>query len=80
MGANETAIADPYQYITVEEYGRSASGKTGRYEVRNKRSGDLLALIHWYGAWRQYVFMPQLETIYSVGCLLDIIDFIKGLK
>jgi len=63
-----------YQYIIIDEYGRSPSGKTGRYEVRNKHSGDLLALISWYGPWRQYVCYPQADTIYSAGCLRDIAD------
>jgi hypothetical protein len=69
-----------YEYITIEEYGRSPSGKTGRFEVRNKRSGDLLALVSWYGPWRQYVCCPQPSTIYSAGCLMDIASFMKGLS
>jgi hypothetical protein len=69
-----------YQYITIEEYGRSASSKTGRYEVRNKHYGDLLCLIAWYGAWRQYVCTPQANTSYSAGCLRDIASFIDSLK
>jgi len=69
-----------YEYITIEEYGRSDSGKTGRYEIRNKRSGDLLALVSWYGSWRQYTCNPQARTTYSAGCLRDIAQFMDDLR
>lgn len=35
--------------------------------------------IKWYSQWRQYCFFPDEETIYSVGCLKEINDFINRL-
>ena len=41
-------------------------------EVRT-RSGDVLGGIAWYGRWREYVFVPDAGTVYSEGCLQDIV-------
>jgi len=54
--------------------------KTKVIGVYSKRSGDRLAIIKWYGAWRQYAFFPENKTIFNVECLNDIISYIKGLR
>ena len=54
--------------------------KTSIYAVRNIKSQSIIGWIKWYGAWRQYCFFPEPETIYSDGCLKDIIDFIREIK
>lgn len=53
--------------------------KTWVHECRNNRSDDLLGLVEWDGRWRQYVFIPCENTIYSAGCLADIQAFVKSL-
>ena len=53
--------------------------KTKVFRVRNKQHGNILGLIMWYGAWRQYAFFPSEETVFSSGCMQDITQFIKGL-
>lgn len=54
------------------------TGKTKIWEVVSKRNGDLLATIAWYGPWRQYVFRPELGTIWNTGCLAVVSGFISA--
>ena len=53
--------------------------KTNVYAVTNNKSGYILGIIKWFGSWRQYCFFPTEETVYSNGCMKDIIDFINKL-
>lgn len=41
-------------------------------EVIAVRSGDLLGTIRWFGSWRQYVFAPEPECAFNVGCMKTI--------
>jgi len=54
--------------------------KTTVWLVVNNSSGGLLGGIEWYSQWRQYVFMPEGETIFNNGCLKDIQDFLTELN
>ena len=54
--------------------------KTKVIGVYSKRSGDRLGIIKWYGAWRQYAFYPEYETLFNTECLNDIIIYIRGLR
>lgn len=49
--------------------------KTSVWAVRNIKSQSIIGYIKWYCAWRQYCFFPETETLYSAGCLQDIINF-----
>ena len=69
-----------YEFISISWAGSSPSGKTQRYSITNNRSGSELGLIRWYSPWRQYVFAPASDTIFSIGCMEDIIDFLETLK
>ena len=54
-------------YLRVEK-----EGDTGRTEIHGVFSalhGDRLGTIRWYGAWRQYAFFPERETIWNRDCL-----------
>ena len=55
-------------------------GKTSVFHVVAVRDGVILGRIEWYGSWRQYVFEPVAETVWSQGCLQQIIDFLQQLK
>jgi len=52
--------------------------KTNTYVVKT-RSGENLGTISWYFPWRQYVFYPYDQTIWSEGCLQQVTDFIHNL-
>lgn len=54
--------------------------KTKVFSVKNKDNGTTLGTIRWHGAWRQYVFEPVQETIWSSDCLQDLTDYLKKLK
>jgi len=49
--------------FTVTEYlvfqWAEHKAKTSVHEVLNKRSGEFLGKVAWYGPWRQYTFAPE---------------------
>ena len=66
----------PYEYICVTRAPKDPKRKTTIFEIRNKRSGDMLGDVKWYGPWRQFCFFPLAGTVWSNGCLYDIKDVI----
>ncbi len=74
------AIIHETKYLVFDAF--SVSGrKTKLVKVYNKSSGSELAEIQWYGAWRQYCFMPTMEsdTVWNNTCLTDVITVINKL-
>jgi len=71
-----------YKYFSVNPQPRKPGRKTREYFIVNKSQGVRLAVIKWYGAWRQYCFFPSpdAETVWNAGCLTDVQDFLKRLK
>ena len=70
-----------YEYILiVEREDVDPKKKTQEFSVRNKKSFDILGHIKWYSSWRQYCFIPCGDTVFSGGCLSDIINFLSLLK
>ena len=45
--------------------------------IVESKSEHLLGRIHWWGPWRQYVFSPEVGTVFNRGCLNDIARFCK---
>ena len=74
------AIIKETKYLKFDAY-NIPSRKTLLVQVINKSSGNEIATIEWYGAWRQYVFMPSLEfdTVWNNTCLTDIVAVIDQL-
>lgn len=72
-------MEEGYEYIHMSWLGSSKSGKTQVYGIYNSRSGDQIGEVKWFGRWRQYAFFPEDGSIYSAGCMFDIVHFIKGL-
>jgi hypothetical protein len=66
-----------YQFIHFMKIGEA--NKISKWSCRNNKSGDQLAEVRWYGAWRKYCFLPTCPAVYSAGCLADIQDFIRWL-
>lgn len=58
--------------------GKSKTGKTEVWEVREPRDEYEIGYIKWYGAWRCYAFYPLADTIYEKGCLRFIADFCEA--
>ena len=50
--------------------------KTQVYDVISRSHAVRLALIKWYGPWRQYVLEPEPETVWNKDCLNDVSAFL----
>ena len=74
-----TLLAE-YKYFRVEELPQENRRKTRDYSIISTSSNNLLGHISFYPSWRQHVFVPEPNTIWSVGCLEDINDAIKTIK
>jgi len=74
--ASKTNLGNPYIYF--ELVGRKP--KTEIWDVINKSSEEPLARIEWYPAWRQYVMMPEPNTVFNDGCLKTIVAFLQRLR
>ncbi len=61
-----------YQYI------RFASTGKGRWDCLNRKHDDPLGTIYHHGRWRQYVYSPTNQAIYSANCLRDIAEFLEA--
>lgn len=69
-----------YEYIYfLKDVVRGEGKKTSVWDCHNKRSDYVLGVVKWYGPWRQYCFFPQAETIFNVGCMQDVCEFIDKL-
>jgi len=55
------------------------TGKTRAYDVVSKRNGDTLAVVKWYGPWRQYTMFPAPHTVWNIECLAAVNRFIGDL-
>ena len=67
-----------YKYIHFAE--RDSTGrKTSIWRCLNNISHSLLGKVKWHGAWRQYCFLPEANTVFNRGCNNDINDFITQL-
>ena len=51
--------------------------KTFVYDVISRSSDEILGKVFWHALWRQYVFEPFGETVWSASCLYEIELFLK---
>ncbi len=66
-----------YRFFAVRMLSLKPGRKTREYEVVNRRSGDVLGTIAWYGPWRQFCFLDNGGCVWSIGCLGDLMDAIR---
>jgi hypothetical protein len=66
-----------YKYIYFKWFG--GTSKTQKYACLSNSSDFQLGTVEWYGTWRQYCFFPNGNTVFNIGCLDDIKDFIRQL-
>lgn len=67
------------EYLEAKQLPQPEKRKTHRYEIVN-RSGDELGRVRWYGPWRQYVFHPEIETLFNYQCMIDLAALLKALN
>ena len=66
-------------YIEFKKLKQKPNRKTREWVVEAISSGSVhnkLGIITWRGAWWQYVFEPEQDTVWSHGCLKQIEDFL----
>ena len=63
------------KYLRFEEAGVSRSGKTREWDVFSKSQNSFLGMVSWYAPWRQYVFEPEMDSVFNNGCLDAISSF-----
>jgi hypothetical protein len=70
------------KYLKFQEVVELNKKRTRNYRVLSARDNSQLGIMLWYGAWRQYVFIPTDEctTIWSAGCLGDVVEFLKSIR
>ena len=62
--------ADDYIFFEDEPSRR----KTRIVSVKNRRTGDELGKIAWWGAWRQYCFFPWATALFNPTCMTRITE------
>ena len=68
-----------YQFFHVVKMPLKHKRTTHDYRVVNSSSGGELGRVYWYPQWRQYVLEPW-ESVWSAGCLKDIVAFVETLR
>jgi hypothetical protein len=53
--------------------------RTSVWSCQNNKTDDELGKIEWYPGWRQYCYFPTVQAVYSIGCLVNIAEFISQL-
>lgn len=63
-------------YLNIYEERKSPSGKTSIFVVVNSVNASILGWIKWWGAWRKYVFEPNIRVVFDSKCLNEIECFL----
>jgi hypothetical protein len=61
-------------YLRFEK--EADTGRTEQYGVFSALHGDRLGTVKWYGAWRQYAFFPERETVWNRDCPRQLAGFL----
>jgi len=69
-----------YKYFHFEVWPKTQLNKTQTWFCYSNSSKDILGVVKWFGKWRRYCFFPEGETVFSSGCLNDIVDFVNQLN
>jgi hypothetical protein len=44
------------------------------------KKDELLGQIYYHKPWKEYIFEPLSDTIFSAGCMGELIAFMEGIK
>lgn len=66
------------EYLKFRYAGRYP--KTEYWCVLSRKDSKILGAIKWYGSWRQYIFIPEYDTLFNVQCLVEISEILKRLN
>lgn len=65
-------------YLKFEE--KENPGKKTKILLVTNTSGEHLGAVAWQNNWRQYIFKPAADTVFSKDCLADILEQVKRLN
>lgn len=68
------------KYMHMVEQPIPTGRKTAIYEISENAGNAILGHIKWYAPWRGFCWFPACETVFDVGCLSQIIFWIRGLN
>jgi hypothetical protein len=60
------------KHIIFEAMNTPKGNRKPRLSIRSKHNDCGLGVIEWFSSWKQYVFSPDDNTIYSADCLAEI--------
>ena len=63
-----------YKYLEFVE------GLENEWTVWNHQRDDYLGVIKYNKGWKEYEFLPEPNTNYTVVCLIDLADFIRQIN
>ena len=61
------------KFVLVEE-----KPKTNVWSIQTTESELEIGIIKWRPSWRKYCFFPDTDTVWSVSCLMGVIDFLNA--
>ena len=61
-----------FKYITVVPDPKNPFAGKPTYPIVNLKAKDVLGVIFWYSAWRQWVAKFNDTAVFSTDCLADI--------
>ncbi len=68
-------------YLEFHRLRKKKGQKTERFMVKHVLGNpEIIGLIRWHGAWRQYVLDPERYTFWSKGCLETVAKFLDKLN
>ena len=67
------------KYIRFVEMEQPPGRVTKVVMVVSIHHNDALGEIRWHGPWRQYCFFPDIDTVWSRGCMQEVQDKILQL-
>ena len=68
-----------YKYFSFEK-AYVKSNESPYWFCTSKSSNYPLGVVKWFPDWKQFCFFPEEETVFSTGCLNDVVDFVTQLN
>ncbi len=65
------------KYMVANLLPRPTHQKTSLWDIRSSKGNSLLGVVRWYGAWRQYAFMPSANIVLNPDCMDELSAFIR---
>ena len=64
------------RHLEAETWPNDPEGRR-RWGIYTRSRAQFLGIVEWYLPWKQNVFVPATNTVYSAGCLKDLAAFLS---